>query len=186
MTDKELVLTVYSDASCALNAGLYQICVPRVGTLLAYNAISSNYETEDDAWHFAALRVRIDQRARGQLQQNRGLVLQKYPKAVCTPLKGSYYQIRRPRMGSDKPATLRYVTLSGRYSNEGFAWEDAASTLNALLIDEMGSRSITRGVSTDADDAAFQQTPREYGFVHQDHIARVTILGERDGTKPKS
>jgi hypothetical protein len=134
LTDKELVLAVHSDALCADDLGLYQIRLPRPGTALAYEVLSLRHSSEEEAWHFAAVRARIDQRVQAQMEGNRELVIQAFPKAFCAKTSGNYRQIRRPRLGLDKPATQAYVALSGRFSNEEFAWQDAANKLNVPRI----------------------------------------------------
>jgi hypothetical protein len=135
MNDREYILTVYPNAYCARVGELYQIRRTRneshKPTLLPYDCLSSQHTSEEQAWQFAAARTRIDEQARREEDTNQSTVLLAHPKAFCAELHGNYYQIRRPRIGSDKPATLDYVTMSGRYSSRPFAWQDAAKKIFA-------------------------------------------------------
>ena len=131
MTDKERVICTYPQAFCDSDRGLYQILGPRSETSLspfANESLSAQHLTEDLAWHFAAARVRLKDRAMARIEINRALVLESHPKAFCARLRGGYYQIQRPRL-NDKPSNLDYVTLSGRFSNEVLAWQDAGRRL---------------------------------------------------------
>jgi hypothetical protein len=135
MNDREYVLTVCPNAFCAKVAELYQIRRTRneshKSTLLPYDCLSSQHTSEEQAWQFAAARTRIDEQARRDQDTNQSTVWMAHPKAFCAELHGNYYQIRRPRIGSDKPATLDYVVMSGRYSSRAFAWQDAARKIFA-------------------------------------------------------
>jgi hypothetical protein len=129
MTDKKRVLTACPNAFCAHDSGLYQVMIPRSEpslSLLPYQSLSSPQNTEVLAWHFAAARVRLEERAKARMEANRRVVAKRHSRAYCAHLRGDFYQIRRPRLRDDKPATLDYVTLSGRFSSEMFAWQDAA------------------------------------------------------------
>jgi hypothetical protein len=132
MTEKERVIFAYPDAFCVNDRGLYQIlrpCIQTSGSPFANEYLSAQHLTEDLAWHFAAVRVRLKDRAMARIETNRALVLESYPKAWCAHLRGDYYQIQRPRLGDDKPSNLDYVTLSGRFSDEVLAWQDAGRRL---------------------------------------------------------
>jgi hypothetical protein len=127
--DKELVVEAYADARCVANQGAYQIRRPSRtapnGTLL-----SAQHTTEEDAWSFAAVRVRIEVDVKNNLrEENKGLVLSIFPQAYCATLRG-YHQVRRPRGASDKFAqNLDFVPLSDRYSVPEFAWQEAAKKI---------------------------------------------------------
>ena len=130
MKYKDWVLACYPSALCVQNAGLYSVVKPNGkgdGTLA--QSLSSPHITEELAWHFAAIRVRLEERAKSRMENNRAAVLKIYPKAYCADVSGDYYQIRRPRLVDDKPATLTYMTLSGRFSNAVLAWQNAAERL---------------------------------------------------------
>lgn len=135
------MLAVYSGAYCAVDSGLYQIRIPSassISTFLTYRVLSSLHSTEAEAWHYAALRLRIDQRAKANLDENKAVVVEAYPRAYSATIHGHYYQIRRPRVGSDKPSPIEYVPLSGRYSTEPFAWQEAASSMRRKHIASYG------------------------------------------------
>jgi hypothetical protein len=124
--DKELVVGAYADARCVTNQGAYQIRRP---SRTARTVLSAQHTTEEEAWSFAAARVRIEEDVKNNLEENKALVLSTFPQAYCATLRG-YYQIRRPRIGSDKLAqNLNFVPLSGRYSAQEFAWQEAAKRI---------------------------------------------------------
>lgn len=91
--------------------------------------LSAQHTTEEEAWSFAAVRVRIEEDVKNNLEENKALVLSTCPQAYCATLRG-YHQIRRPRTGSDKFAqNLDFVPLSGRYSAQEFAWQETAKRI---------------------------------------------------------
>jgi hypothetical protein len=136
MNDKNAVLNLHPGAFCASERGLYQIRI-HLGTPLAYKDLSSPHLTEEMAWHFAALRVRMAERARTRCEGYKELVLRAFPKAYCVVLSGKFYQIRRPRTSLDAQALLDHVTLSGRYSSETFAWQEAAKRMSVQSDEEL-------------------------------------------------
>jgi hypothetical protein len=126
--DKELVVGAYEDARCIANQGAYQIRRPS-RTAPDRTLLSAQHTTEEEAWSFAAARVRIEEDVKNNLEENKALVLSTFPQAYCATLRG-YHQIRRPRIGSDKFAqNWDFVPLSGRYSAQEFAWQEAAKRL---------------------------------------------------------
>ena len=126
-TDKELVVGAYADARCVAEQGAYQIRRP---SLAAVNNtfLSSQHSTEEEAWSFAAARVRTREEVRANSEENKALVLRTFPQAYCASVRG-YYQIRRPRREFDKVTNLDFVSLSGRYSVPEFAWQEAAKRI---------------------------------------------------------
>jgi hypothetical protein len=131
--NKELVVGAYADARCVANHGAYQI---RRAGRAAPNVIllSAQHSTEEEAWSFAATRVRFHEASKGDVEANQLLVVRTFPQAYCATLRG-YHQIRRPRNGSDKLAqNLDFVPLSGRYSVAEFAWQEAAKRCSALHV----------------------------------------------------
>src|SRR3954464_5312629 len=93
MTEKERVIFAYPDAFCVSERGLYQIlrpCIQTSGSPFANEYLSAQHLTEDLAWHFAAVRVRLKDRAMARIETNRALVLETYPKAWCAHLRGDY------------------------------------------------------------------------------------------------
>jgi hypothetical protein len=55
--DKELVVGAYADARCVANQGAYQIRRPS-RTAPDRTLLSAQHTTEEEAWSFAAARVR--------------------------------------------------------------------------------------------------------------------------------
>jgi hypothetical protein len=126
-TDKELVVGAYADARCVAIQGAFQIRRPSWAAVSS-TLLSSQHSSEQEAWSFAAARVRTREEVRGNLEENRALVLRNFPQAYCVNLRG-YHQIRRPRKASDKVSNLDFVSLSGRYSVPEFAWQEAAKRI---------------------------------------------------------
>jgi hypothetical protein len=140
MTDKDRVLSAHPDASCSHDWGLYQILRPRSETSpspLSHESLSSQQLTEDLAWHFAAARVRIEDRAKAKLEvpnTTNGEIFQ----SVLRQTPGRL--LSNPKAASRRRQTLypRLCVLSGRFSNERLAWQDAAkrvSTENLAKFD---------------------------------------------------
>src|SRR4051812_1608770 len=93
MTEKERVLFAYPNAFCVSERGLYQILRPSSqtsGSPFANEYLSAQHLSEDLAWHFAAVRVRLKDRAMARIETYRALVLASYPKAWCARLRGDY------------------------------------------------------------------------------------------------
>jgi hypothetical protein len=86
--------------------------------------LSAQHTTEEEAWSFPAARVRIEEDVKNNLEENEALVLSTFPQANCATLRG-YHQIRRPRIAKN----LDFVPLSGRYSAQQFAWQEAAKRI---------------------------------------------------------
>jgi len=107
---------------------------------LAYKSLSSPHVTEELAWQFAAVRVRLEERAQALMEINQASVLKIYSRAYCAHLSGGHCQIRRPRLPDDKPSNLAYMPLSGRFSNEIFAWQHAAERVATLVPEINKSR----------------------------------------------
>jgi hypothetical protein len=134
-TPKEIVLKVYPDAHCAGGQGRFQIRYPSRGTSLPkFLYLSSLHVTEEEAWYFAGVRINCEEVARTDAESNKSVVLRTYPDAYCAAIRGGYFQIQRRRTGSEKIAVLKYMPLSGRFSSEYFAWQDAAKTLLGVGI----------------------------------------------------
>jgi hypothetical protein len=139
MKYKDRVLARYPSAFCVQNTGLYSVVKPSgKESLLAHQSLSSPHITEELAWRFAAVRVRLEERTHAGMERNRALVLKNYSSAYCADLSGGYYQIRRPRLPDDKPSNLTYMPLSGRFSKEIFAWQHAAER-TATLVPKMNN-----------------------------------------------
>jgi hypothetical protein len=129
-TAKEIVVRAYADAECASSGGLYQIRRPLQNASpgrLPY--LSSQHVTAEEAWYFAATRVLTEDTARIDAGDNKEAVLRAFPNAYCAPVRCGYFQIQRPRTLADKRSVLKYMPLSGRFSSEDFAWQDAAQGL---------------------------------------------------------
>jgi hypothetical protein len=141
MKYKDRVLARYPSAFCVQNAGLYYVVNPNgQESLLVHQSLSSPHFTEELAWHFAAIRVRLEERAKARMEMNRAAVLKIYSKAYCADSSAGYYQIRRPRLPDDKPSKFAYKPLSGRFSNEIFAWQHAAERVATLVPEINKSR----------------------------------------------
>jgi len=141
MKYKDRVLARYPSAFCVQNAGLYYVVNPNgKESLLVHQSLSSPHITEELAWHFAAIRVRLEARAKARMEMNRAAVQKIYSKAYCDWSRG-YYQIRRPRLPDDKPSNLAYMPLSGRFSNDIFAWQHAAKRVATLVSRMNNSRA---------------------------------------------
>ena len=130
--DKETVVQVYADACCVGSWGAYQIrrTNPRPADIAL---LSSQHPTEQEAWKYAAVRVRREQEVRSNLEESKAIVLRTFPLAYCVP-HASDHQIRRPRREFDEAECVGFVPLSGHYSVPGFAWKEAAKR----IIDRQG------------------------------------------------
>src|SRR6185312_1274863 len=116
MNDKDRVLADYPTALCVQHSKMYQIEKLASENSLFHESLSSSHFTEELAWHFAALRVRLEERAKSRMKRNHSLVMRTYSNAYCAHLNADFYQIRRLRLGEDKPCNRDYVPLSGRFS----------------------------------------------------------------------
>jgi hypothetical protein len=129
MTDKEFVIALYPSAHLEMQWGQYQIRKSVIeASPLGYETLSSLHLSEEAAWHFAAIRVRVEERVKAAMEENRALVKDIHPSAFCSR-RGNYYHICRPRRGSDSFSLKDYVVLSGHYAAEHFAWQEAARKL---------------------------------------------------------
>jgi hypothetical protein len=142
-TAREIVGKIHPDAYCAMSGGLFQIRRPLDSASPARVAsLSSQHITAEEAWYFAATRVLSDEAAKLGAESNKEIVLATFPSAYCAVVRCGYFQIQRPRTRSDKKSVLKYMPLSGRFSAEYFAWQDAAQSLvdSAPLTSRTGIR----------------------------------------------
>jgi hypothetical protein len=163
MGDKEAVLIFCPNAFCCRELGWFQIRATD-NSAQHWEFLSSQHPTEPMAWHFAALRMRVAQHAKEQCESYKHSVSQAFPRAYCAVLSGKFFQIRRPRTGVDTRGLLDHVPLSGRFSSEVFAWQDAANRLAESSEDcrvtpmASASRRVGKGPTTGKVRPAFSMT----------------------------
>lgn len=150
-TAKEIVVRAYHEAHCARSGGLFQIrCLLQNASPGGFSYLSSQHLTEEEAWYFAATRVLAGEAARFDSERNKEAVLRIRPDAYCAAVRCGYFQIQRPRTRADKRSVLKYVPLSGRFSSQDFAWQDAAQSSfdSALLTNPDMPRHQTVGAKS--------------------------------------
>ena len=169
MGDKEVVLGLYPNAFCFCELGWYQIRVTVSQSPQHFESLSSQHPTERMAWHFAALRMRVAERAQKRCEGYKQSVSRAFPRAYCAVVSGKFFQIRRPRTGLDTRGLLDYIPVSGRFSSEAFAWQDAAGRVVESSEDGYMKLSASRNIG--AEDPPGEQLLRsETWFRLQDYF----------------
>jgi hypothetical protein len=159
-TAREIVGKAYPDAYCAISGGLFQIRRPLDNASPARLAcLSSQHVTAEEAWYFAATRVLSDEAARLGSESNKEVVLATFPSAYCAVVRCGYFQIQRPRTRSDRGSVLKYMPLSGRFSAEYFAWQDAAQSLVDSAPRTSQNRDQDTNANSDSTKSSFNQLP---------------------------